>query len=69
MANNPSYPPHPQPKAKQAIGRPRHRLPDDAIPPEELAVINERDSVDFDAALDWLNGEGPDPWKAGGQEP
>lgn len=39
-----------------------YRLPDDAIPPEELAVIDQIVEVDVEAYLRWLEtGEGPDP--------
>jgi hypothetical protein len=40
-----------------------HRLRDDALTPEELALLGERDPVDPAAALAWLRGEGPDPWR------
>ena len=33
----------------------------------ELDVIDERDPVDVDAALAWLDGRGPDPWPGGDQ--
>lgn len=45
-----------------------YRLPDGAIPPEELAVLDKRSPVDGEAALAWLNGEGPDPWQSGGSK-
>ena len=67
MANNPSYRPEPKRNGEGPKKR-RHRLPEDALPTKELAVIKERDPVAFDAAVAWLNGEGPDPWKSGGRE-
>jgi len=69
MASNPSYRPEPKPSGDAPRKRRLYRLPDGAIPVNELAVIEERDPVDFDAAVAWLNGEGPDPWNSGGREP
>ena len=69
MATNPSYRPEPKPSGKAPKERRRHRLPNDAISTTELAVIKERDRVDYDTAVAWLNGEGPDPWKSGGRKP
>ncbi|HVW26535.1 MAG TPA: hypothetical protein VHC69_14300 [Polyangiaceae bacterium] len=50
---------------RPAEAQPDHRLPDDALTAAELAELDQRDPVDSDAALAWLNGEGPDPWLSG----
>ena len=50
---------------RPVTAQPDHRLPDDALTPAELAVLDQRDPVDSDAAVAWLNGEGPDPWLVG----
>lgn len=47
--------------------RPRYRLAEDTFP---LAIRRqlakqEQDPVDVQAALAWLNGEGPNPWTEG----
>lgn len=47
------------------IERPLHQLPDGALTPEELETLDKSDPVDPAAALAWLNGEGPDPWRVG----
>ncbi|HKY37076.1 MAG TPA: hypothetical protein VJN18_14115 [Polyangiaceae bacterium] len=52
----------PQPAEPAALKRPAYRLPADAIPPAELAVIEQRDPVDVAAARAWLDGTGADPW-------
>lgn len=41
-------------------------VPEDAFTPaeRELLARRETDPVDVEAALRWLNGEGPDPWRA-----
>ena len=62
MASNPSHRPTPKPKGEMPSKRQLHRLPEGAIASNELAVIKEREQVDYDAALAWLNGEGPDPY-------
>jgi hypothetical protein len=67
MASNPSYRPERKPSGDAPKKR-LYRLPDGAIPANELAVIKERDPVDYDAAVAWLNGEGPDPWNSGGRK-
>ena len=54
------------PAKAQRAEQPKYRLPADAIPPDEIAVLDKRAPVDGDAALAWLNGEGPDPWQSGG---
>lgn len=50
------------PRAERA----KYRLPADAIPRDELAVLDKRAPVDGDAALAWLDGTGPDPWQSAG---
>lgn len=47
------------------LSRPTHRLPDDAWTPEEADLLAKggTDPVDVDAALRWMLGEGPDPWR------
>lgn len=44
---------------------PTHYLPEDALTPEELALIaaGGTDPVDVAAALAWMVGDGPDPWQ------
>lgn len=69
MASNPSYRPGPKPKGEKPIRRQHHRLPKGAIATNELEVIEERDHIDYDAAVAWLNGEGPDPWKRDDRKP
>lgn len=48
---------------------PTHRLPDDAFTPEEQAVFFQQSSVDAEATLAWMNGEGPDPWPVDKDKP
>lgn len=50
-----------RPTAPEAV-EPTHRLPENAFTPDEQVVFYNRSSVDPEAALAWLNGEGPDPW-------
>ena len=47
--------------------RPHYRFPEDAFPPEVRRQLakEEHDPVDVQAALQWLNGEGPNPWTEG----
>jgi hypothetical protein len=69
MASNPSYRPEPKPSGDAPKKQRQHRLPDGAVATNELAVIKERDPVEYDTAVAWLNGEGPDPWTRGGRKP
>ena len=41
-----------------------HRLPDDAFTLEEIANLDRVDVVDVEAALAWMRGEGPNPWRS-----
>ena len=55
-----------EPPAKPASeAQPTHRLPPEAFPPDIAAQLakGEIDPVDAKAAVAWLNGEGPNPWR------
>jgi hypothetical protein len=43
--------------------KPTHRIPEDALPEDIWRRINTTDPVDPEAALAWLEGRGPDPWR------
>jgi hypothetical protein len=52
-------------KPPPAEPKPTHSLPADAWTPEERELLAKGgiDPVDGEAAVAWLLGEGPDPWR------
>lgn len=48
-----------------SLDRPTHRFPEGSWTPEEEELLAKGgiDPVDVNAALRWMLGEGPDPWR------